>query len=85
MTHETMKTYLQKFRNIARFCGQKLNWAYTAVLLSLVYFIVIGFMSLIVRLLRKDLLLKKDYSEQPTYWQKRISSEQTIDRQKFQF
>jgi hypothetical protein len=54
-------------------------------LLSLVYVVVVGFMAIIVRLLRKDLLLKKRNLKQSTYWQKRISSESTLDRQKFQF
>jgi hypothetical protein len=80
-----MKPFLQKLRTIAQVCGQKLMWVYTVVLLSLVYFIVVGFMSLIVRLLRKDLLMKKTKSQQSTYWQNRISSESTLERQKFQF
>jgi hypothetical protein len=57
----------------------------TVLLLSLVYLIVIGFMSLIIRLLRKDLLQKKMDFNQASYWQARKTNEQTLDRYKFQF
>jgi hypothetical protein len=83
--NEKIKPYLQKLRIGALWFAQKLNWIYTSVLLSFVYIVVIGFMSLIVRLLRKDFLQKKDRAKQTTYWQKRISSEQTLERQKHQF
>ena len=85
MMNEKMKSYLQKFRSIAQFCAQKLTWLYTAILLSLVYFIVVGFMALIVRFLRKDLLQKKFSPTQASYWRTRLSSEPNLERHKFQF
>jgi hypothetical protein len=57
----------------------------TILLLSLVYLIVIGLMSLLVRLFRKDLLQKKMDFDQASYWQTRKTSDQTLDRYKFQF
>jgi predicted membrane protein len=57
----------------------------TILLLFLVYFVVIGIMSIIVRLFRKDLLQKKMDYDQASYWQTRVTSEQTLDRSKFQF
>ena len=65
--------------------AQMLGKVNTILLLSLVYFVVIGFMSLIVKLFRKDLLQKKMDYDQASYWQTRKSSEQTLDRYKFQF
>jgi hypothetical protein len=80
-----MNRSLQKIRTIVQAVSQKLLWAYTAMLLALVYFIFVGVMSVIVKLLRKDLLFKKNDSRQASYWQARVTSEQTIDRQKHQF
>jgi hypothetical protein len=65
--------------------AQMLGKVNTTLLLSLVYLVVIGIMSLIVRLFRKDLLQKKIDIDQVSYWQARESSEQTLDRHKYQF
>jgi len=55
------------------------------LLLFLIYLVVIGFMSLIIRLFRKDLLQKKMDFNQASYWQTKKTNEQTLDRYKFQF
>jgi hypothetical protein len=65
--------------------AQMLGKINTILLLSLVYLVVVGIMSLIVRLFRKDLLRKKMDFDQASYWQTRETSEQTLDRYKFQF
>jgi hypothetical protein len=65
--------------------AQMLGKVNTILLLSLVYFVVIGIMSLIVRLFRKDLLRKEMDFDQESYWQTRETSEQTLDRYKYQF
>ncbi len=57
----------------------------TVILLSLIYYIVIGCMSLVVKVLRKDLLQKKIDSKRNTYWIDRQSIDATIERNKFQF
>jgi ABC-type uncharacterized transport system involved in gliding motility auxiliary subunit len=65
--------------------AQMLGKVNTILLLSLVYIVVIGLMSLLVRLFRKDLLQKKMDFTQASYWQARKTSDQTLDRYKFQF
>jgi hypothetical protein len=75
------------FRTVKRWWllfAKMLGKVNTILLLSLVYFIVIGFMSLIVRLFHKDLLQKKTSFDQLSYWQTRKAGEQTLDRNKFQ-
>ena len=65
--------------------AQKLGKFNTMLLLSIVYFIVIGVMSLFVRIFRKDLLRKKLDLHEASYWQMKQPGEQTLDRHKFQF
>lgn len=76
------------FRTIKRMWllfAQMLGKINTILLLSLVYIVIIGIMSLIVKLFRKDLLRKKMDYDQASYWQTRETSEQTLDRHKYQF
>jgi len=80
-----MKNFISKLKTIWLSFSKKVVRVNTAVLLSLVYVVVIGFMALIVKLLRKDFLQKKINSTQASYWQTRITSEQTLDRSKYQF
>jgi Saxitoxin biosynthesis operon protein SxtJ len=80
-----MKAFFYKLKRIWLSFAQKLGKANTIVLLTVIYLIVIGPMALIVRLLRKDPLRKKKNPKLATYWLNRISSEQTVERQKFQF
>jgi len=80
-----MKKFLTTIKRMWLLFAQKLGQANTILLLSVVYIVVIGFMSIFARLLRKDLLRKKIAPELASYWQIRHSSEQTLDRHKFQF
>jgi hypothetical protein len=76
-----LRTLKQKWLLFSRKVGQ----VNTIILLSLVYLFVIGIMAIIVKLLGKDLLQKKMNSKQTSYWRDRNSSEQTLERHKFQF
>ena len=57
----------------------------TVVLLTLVYVLVIGPMALGAKILRKDLLQRKTDPSKTSYWHDRVSSEPTVERQRFQF
>ncbi len=57
----------------------------TIILLTIVYVIAVGLMSIIIKILRKDLLLKKINPALNSYWLMRSSGEQTLERHKFQF
>jgi hypothetical protein len=80
-----MKNFLitikKSWLSFARLLG-KVN---TMILLSLVYIVFIGIMALIVRLFRKDLLQKRMNLVQRSYWQNKKTSDQTLDRCKYQF
>jgi hypothetical protein len=80
-----MKKILSAIKRMWLLFAQKLGKVNTILLLSLVYLVIIGFMSLLMRLFRKDLLRKKMDSHRASYWQIKHSSEQTLDRHKFQF
>jgi hypothetical protein len=80
-----MTSILRSIKRIWLLFAQMIGKVNSIVLLSLVYFVVIGFMSLIVKLFRKDLLQKKMDFDQTSYWQARKTGEQTLDRHKFQF
>jgi hypothetical protein len=80
-----MKKFFSAVKRIWMLFAQKLGKFNTMLLLSLVYFIVIGLMSLFARILRKDLLRKKLDPHAASYWQMKQSGEQTLDRHKFQF
>jgi hypothetical protein len=80
-----MKSFFRTIKRMWLLFAHMLGKINTILLLSLVYLIVIGLMSLIVRLFRKDLLQKKMEYDQASYWQTRVTSEQTLDRSKFQF
>jgi hypothetical protein len=80
-----MKSFFRAMKRIWLLFAQMLGKANTILLLSLVYLVVIGFMSLIVRLFRKDLLQKKMDYDQTSYWQTRRTTEQSLDRNKYQF
>ncbi len=80
-----MKSFFRAIKRMWLLFAQMFSKVNTILLLSLVYFVVIGFMSLLVKLLRKDLLRKKMDYDQASYWQTRKTSEQTLDRHKFQF
>ena len=54
------------------------------VLLTLVYFLLIGPAALVLRILGKD-LLDCTAGNEPSYWYKRESEELTIERSKQQF
>jgi hypothetical protein len=80
-----MKSIFRAIKRMWLLFAQMLGKVNTILLLSLVYFVVIGFMSLVMRLFRKDLLQKKMDYDQASYWQTRETSEQTLDRYKYQF
>jgi hypothetical protein len=80
-----MKKFFSILKRYWLLFAQKLGKVNTLILLSLVYFIIVGIMSLLVRLFRKDLLHRKIDINLASYWQTRLSSEQSLDRHKFQF
>jgi hypothetical protein len=80
-----MKKFLSAIKRMWLLFAQMLGKVNAVLLLSIVYIVVIGLMSILARLLRKDLLRKKIDSDLASYWQIRHSSEQTLDRNKFQF
>jgi hypothetical protein len=80
-----MKKYFQRLKKIWLLFAQVLGRVTTALLLTLVYFIIIGPMALIAKLLRKDLLQRKKNPLKTSYWLGRTSNEPTIERHKFQF
>ena len=85
MAFSKLQTQLKPMLDGLRWVGNKLNWFYTLLLLSMVYILIVGPMFLIAKLLRKDPLAKKNTPHLTTYWQERIISEQTLERQKHQF
>lgn len=80
-----MKKFFFTIKHMWQLFSQKLGEIVTIFLLSLVYLIIIGFMSLLVKIFRKDLLRKKMDLNISSYWQVRPSNEQTLDRHKYQF
>jgi hypothetical protein len=80
-----MKNLLRTLKQKWLFFAQKVGQVNTAILLSIVYFFVIGIMALVAKLLRKDLLNKKMKPTQTSYWLDRDSGEQTLERHKYQF
>ena len=80
-----MKKFIYAIKRMWLLFARMLGKVNTFLLLSLVYLVVIGFMSLLMRLFRKDLLQKKMDIKQGSYWQTRKLNEQTLDRYKYQF
>ena len=80
-----MKKFIYTIKRMWLLFARMLGKVNTFLLLSLVYLVVIGFMSLLMRLFRKDLLQKKMDIKQGSYWQTRKLDEQTLDRYKYQF
>jgi hypothetical protein len=80
-----MKTFLNRLKTIWLSFAQKLGRVNTIVLLTLVYVVVVGFMAIIAKILRKDPLQKKIDPKRTSYWCDRTSSEQTLEHQRFQF
>ena len=80
-----MKNILRTIKRLWLEFAQMLGKINTILLLSIVYLVIVGFMSLIIRIFRKDFLQKKMSAEKETFWQTRKTSEQTLDRYKFQF
>jgi hypothetical protein len=80
-----MNKYILHIKKIWLTFAQKLGKVNTIILLSFIYIVVIGFMSLLVKILRKDLLQKKMGKIQKSYWQTRVTSEQTLERSRYQF
>ena len=80
-----MNNFFHTIKRMWLLFAQMLGKVNAILLLSLVYIVVIGFMSLLVRLFRKDLLQKKMDFNRASYWQARKTNEQTLDRYKFQF
>jgi hypothetical protein len=80
-----MKKIFSTLKRVWMLFAQKLGKFNTILLLSIVYLIVIGLMSLVAKLFRKDLLRKNMNIGSLSYWQIRQSSEQTLERNKFQF
>lgn len=61
-----------------------LGWLNTRVLLTLVYIIVIGFIAVLVKIFRKDLLRKR--SRNPiTYWLPKEKVVHSLENAKHQF
>jgi hypothetical protein len=80
-----MKKFYSAIKRMWMLFSQTFGKVNTILLLSLVYLIVIGLMSLVTRLFRKDFLRKKMEIDLASYWQIKQSSEQTLDRHRFQF
>jgi hypothetical protein len=80
-----IKYLLQQLKRMWLLFAKTLVKINTFILLSLVYIIIVGFIALILRILRIDLLQKKMNSNRTSYWRIRASSEPTLDRQKYQF
>jgi hypothetical protein len=82
---EIFKHSLQQIKKVWLLFVKVLVKVNTFILLSLVYIFIVGIISLIAKILRKDFLQRKMSSHQATCWHARISSEPTLDRHKFQF
>jgi len=80
-----MKKLFSHIKRLWLLFAQKLGKFNTIVLLSFVYIIIIGCMSLVMRIFRKDPLRKSMDPKLTTYWQIKETGEQTLDRHKFQF
>lgn len=80
-----MMKFLSKIKRMWLLFALKFGKFNTILLLSIVYLVIIGLMSLLMKLFRKDPLQKKTNLDLASYWQIRHSNEQTIDRHKFQF
>jgi hypothetical protein len=80
-----MNTYMLHSKQMWLSFAQKLGKVNTILLLSVIYIVVIGFMALLVRVLRKDFLQKKIDKNIKSYWQTRVTSDQTLERSKYQF
>jgi len=80
-----MKKLFSHIKRLWLLFAQKLGKFNTIVLLSFVYIIIIGCMSLVMRIFRKDPLRKSMDPKLTTYWQIKEPGEQTLDRHKFQF
>jgi hypothetical protein len=85
MKNKQKKTFWKSVWAAVQWIGRKLAWIYTVIFLALIYLIVVGPMCLAVKLFRKDPLQRNIDPAATTFWQKRISSESTLERQKYQF
>ncbi len=80
-----MKKIFLQFKKLWLSFAKIIGKINTVILLSLIYFIVIGLTALISRILNKDLLQKRRVKDIITYWQPRDPNDPTLERHKFQF
>ena len=85
MIKDKIEYCLKQLKRLWMFFSKVLVKVNTVILLSLVYIFIVGIVALIARLFRKDFLQKKIDPHRVSYWQIRISSEPSLDRNKYQF
>lgn len=79
-----MKSSLKYFKRVMIFLSEKLLFLQTALILLIVYFFVLGPVSLFARLATKD-FLRKNPLRGKTFWQDRKVAEISLGRLKKQY
>jgi hypothetical protein len=64
--------------------GRKVAYYQTIIILSVIYFTVVALFSLIIKLMRKD-LLDKGITDEPSFWREREVTRFDLEQVKHQF
>ncbi len=80
-----LKQYIEKIKRGWLAFAKYLGWVNTIVLLTLVYWLVLAPIAIVIKIVKRDILLKKLDSSTPSYWQARQVSNNTLEEMKKQF
>lgn len=80
-----MKCFLKKIWSGIKAFSKKIAYVQAIIILALFYFIIIGFFSIVIRLLGKDLLNKKWKERKNSYWIRKEKLELNLENARRQF
>jgi hypothetical protein len=79
-----MKSFFKALLRYGKLFAKKFTAVQTAIILGIIYFLGVGIMAILLKLLQKDLLNKK-LSNSPTFWIDKEKDEVTLERARQQF
>jgi len=80
-----MRSFFETIWSGIKVFSRKVAYVQAIIILTLFYFLVIGFFSLVIRLLGKDLLNKKWKDKKESYWVKKEKVEVNLENARRQF
>jgi hypothetical protein len=80
-----MRSFLNKLWSGIKAFSKKVAYVQSIIILTLFYFLIIGFSSIILHLLGRDLLNKKWRDKKTSYWMKKEKIEINLENARRQF